>query len=69
VRASPPQAPAQSGHLVLTRYGMQSVMIGDDVEITVLEVLATTVKLGITAPRNVKVLRTEIADREPRGDD
>jgi carbon storage regulator len=45
---------------VLTRRDSESVMIGDDIEITVLEVVGASVKIGISAPRAVKVLRSEL---------
>jgi carbon storage regulator len=55
------QAPAVShGRLVVSRTRQQSVMIGDDVEITVLSVSDSTVKIGIRAPRDVRILRTEV---------
>jgi carbon storage regulator len=53
--------------LVLTRKPSQSIMIGDDVEISVLSVTGEKVRLGITAPREVPIFRTEIytsIDRE-----
>jgi carbon storage regulator len=46
--------------LVLTRKPKQSIMIGDDVEVTVLVVRGEKVRLGIEAPRDVPVHRTEI---------
>ena len=46
--------------LVLTRHANQSIMIGGDVVITVLEVRGDQVRLGITAPRSVDVHREEI---------
>lgn len=46
--------------LVLTRKPDQSIMIGDDVEITVLSVSGDKVRLGIQAPADVPVHRTEI---------
>jgi carbon storage regulator len=46
--------------LVISRRAGQSIWIGDDIEIQVVEVAANRVKLGITAPRNVPVLRDEI---------
>ena len=46
--------------LVLTRRSGESVHIGDDVVITVLEVRGDVVRLGIRAPRNVQVHREEI---------
>lgn len=49
--------------LVLTRKIQQSIMIGDDVEIVVLEVRGEQVRLGIRAPKNVTVHRKEIFDQ------
>ncbi len=46
--------------LVLTRKTNESIMIGEDVEISVVEVKGDQVKLGITAPRNIKVHRKEV---------
>ncbi len=48
--------------LVLTRKVNQSIMIGDDIEVVVLEVRGEQVRLGIKAPRNVTVHRREIYD-------
>jgi carbon storage regulator len=46
--------------LVLNRKTNQSIQIGDDITITVTEISGDTVKLGITAPRDVPVDRVEI---------
>jgi carbon storage regulator len=46
--------------LVLTRKPNQSIMIGDDVEISVLSVSGDKVRLGITAPKEVPIFRTEV---------
>ncbi len=46
--------------LVLTRKVNQSIMIGDEIEVVVLEVRGEQVRLGIKAPRNVTVHRREI---------
>jgi carbon storage regulator len=46
--------------LVLTRRANQSIVIGDDVTITVLEVRGDQVRIGITAPRAVTVHREEV---------
>jgi carbon storage regulator len=46
--------------LVLTRKPNQSIMIGDDVEISVLSVTGEKVRIGIAAPRDVPVFRTEV---------
>ena len=46
--------------LVLTRKRDESIMIGDDIEVKVLEVRENHVKIGITAPREIAVHRREI---------
>jgi carbon storage regulator len=49
--------------LVLTRKTDQSIMIGDDVEITILEVRGEQVRVGIKAPRTVQIHRKEVFDQ------
>jgi len=46
--------------LVLTRRADQSIMIGHDVVVTVLEVRGDQVRLGIRAPREIDVHREEV---------
>lgn len=46
--------------LVLTRKSNQSIMIGDDIEISVLSIIGEKVRIGIQAPREVPVFRTEV---------
>lgn len=46
--------------LVLSRKTNQSIMIGDEIEITVLSVSGEKVRLGIKAPREVPVYRDEV---------
>lgn len=46
--------------LVLSRKTNQSIMIGEDIEVVVLEIKGDTVKIGLKAPRDVKVYRQEI---------
>jgi len=46
--------------LVLTRKSNQSIMIGDEIEITVLSVMGEKVRIGIQAPQKVPVFRKEI---------
>jgi carbon storage regulator len=45
--------------LILTRRPRQVVMIGRDVQIMVLEIAGNRVRLGITAPRELRVVRQE----------
>jgi carbon storage regulator len=46
--------------LVLTRKTNQSIMIGDEIEVSVLAVSRDKIRLGITAPRDVPVFRKEV---------
>lgn len=46
--------------LVLTRKPNQSIMIGDNIEVSVLSVVGEKVRIGIEAPHDVPVFRTEI---------
>ncbi len=46
--------------LVLTRRAGESVMIGDDVVVTVLETRGDVVRIGIKAPRSIQVHREEV---------
>jgi carbon storage regulator len=49
--------------LVLTRKLHQSIVIGDGIEVVVLEVRGEQVRLGIKAPKNVAVHRKEIYEQ------
>jgi carbon storage regulator len=46
--------------LVLSRQRDETIMIGDDIEITVVDIRGDKVRLGITAPRTVQVHRKEV---------
>jgi carbon storage regulator len=46
--------------LVLTRKSNQSIMIGDDIEVSVLSVMGEKVRIGIQAPQRIPVFRKEI---------
>ncbi len=48
--------------LVLSRQRDESIMIGDDVEVTIVDVRGDKVRLGITAPKSIPVHRREIYD-------
>ena len=50
--------------LVLTRRINERIIIGDDITVTVLEVHGDQVRLGIDAPREVKVFREEVLKRD-----
>ena len=46
--------------LVLTRKSNQSIMIGDEIEVSVLAIVGEKVRIGIQAPRDVPVFRKEV---------
>jgi carbon storage regulator len=48
--------------LILSRRVNEKIVIGDDIVVSVVEVRGDQVKLGIEAPRNVKVYRQEVFD-------
>jgi carbon storage regulator len=52
--------------LILTRRAGEALRIGDDIEVTVMAVNGTQVRIGIKAPRDVAVDREEIAERKRR---
>ena len=60
--------------LALSRKENESIMIGNDIEITILEVKGEQVKIGITAPKSVPIYREEVyaqikeANREAASD-
>jgi len=53
----------RTGMLVLSRYNEESIMIGEDIEVTIVGIRGCTVRLGIEAPRQVSVHRRETYDR------
>lgn len=52
--------------LILTRRTGETLHIGNDVEVTVMAVNGSQVRIGIKAPRNIAVDREEIAERKQR---
>ena len=55
--------------LVLTRKSNQSIMIGDDIEVSVLAIMGEKVRIGIEAPRSVPVFRKEVYVEIQQGED
>ena len=49
--------------LILTRRPTQTVTIGKDVTVTILEIRGRQVRIGVTAPRDIAVLREEITEK------
>jgi carbon storage regulator len=52
--------------LILTRRVGEALRIGEDIEVMVMAVSGSQVRIGINAPRNVAVDREEIAERKRR---
>lgn len=48
--------------LVLSRHRDETIMIGDDIEITVVDIKGDKVRIGINAPRDIQVHRKEVYD-------
>ena len=61
--ASPSSSREEIGHLVISRRELETVWIGDDVEVEILAIEGSTVRLRITAPKELKILRGELALR------
>lgn len=53
---------ATTGMLVLSRQRDESIIIGDNIKITVVDIRGDKVRLGIQAPREIPVHRLEIAE-------
>ena len=47
--------------LILTRRPGETIKIGDDIEVTVLHIKGNQVRIGLKAPRDVRIVREEIA--------
>jgi carbon storage regulator len=46
--------------LIITRKNGESLMIGDNIEITITKIIDGSVKIGINAPKDVNILRKEL---------
>jgi carbon storage regulator CsrA len=55
--------------LVLTRKPQQSVRIGNNIIVNIVRVRGNTVQIGIEAPKDVNILRSELADKPKKLDD
>ena len=53
--------------LVLTRKSKQSIMIGNDIELTILKIEKDQVRLGIAAPSEVPIHRKEVYENIQKG--
>lgn len=52
-----------TGMLVLSRHVDETIVIGDDIEVTVVSIKGDKVRLGIKAPRDIVVHREEVSER------
>lgn len=50
--------------LVITRQPGDSILIGEDIKVIILEVSGDKIKIGIDAPRSVRIMRSEVLDTE-----
>jgi carbon storage regulator len=48
--------------LILSRKTDEKIVIGEDITVTIIEVRGDQVRIGISAPKNVKVYREEVLD-------
>lgn len=53
------------GNLIVTRKPEQSLLIGDDIRVTVVSVIGDKVRLSIKAPKDVAVVRDELIAHSP----
>ena len=50
--------------LVLSRRISQSIMIGDNIEVTVVRIAGNRVRIGVSAPANIRILRSELDETD-----
>jgi len=55
--------------LVLTRLENESILIGENIVVTLIEIRGNKVRLGIQAPKDVRILRTELMQLDPKPED
>jgi carbon storage regulator len=49
--------------LILTRKSGESIVVGENITVTILEVCGTQVKIGIEAPKDIRIYRQEVYER------
>ena len=50
--------------LILTRRSGETILIGDDIEVTVMRIAGNQVRIGIEAPKDVAIVREELDQEE-----
>lgn len=55
--------------LILSRKPEERILIGDDIVVTVVKIGANTVRIGVTAPKDVRILRQELLLTEETDND
>src|SRR5207245_9679190 len=60
--SSRPRAQEGDSMLVLSRQRDETIMIGDDIEVTVVDIRGDKVRLGVSAPKEISVHRKEVYD-------
>ena len=55
-----------SGHLILSRKLNESIVIGDDIEVVVVDIRGDKCRLGVRAPKEIPVDRREVHDAKKR---
>lgn len=54
--------------LVLSRKYDEAILIGDDIEVVIVEILPGKVRIGIKAPENINIVRKELINKEDKND-
>jgi len=54
--------------LVLSRKAGEQIFVGDNIVITIVRLTPNNVRIGITAPRDMQILRSELADTDTEED-
>lgn len=52
--------------LIITRRPGETIMVGDEIAVTVVSMTGGEVRIGITAPREQRILRSQIYGRDPK---
>lgn len=58
------EIPTENKMLIISRKVDESIMIGDDIKITITEIHKSYIKLGIDAPKDITVVRNELIEKE-----